>query len=504
MKKFEFFVCLFGLSIVIGCSKSGSIEASKTTKEAAAEESASDAKADSTAEPAQADAAAETPLETAVAEAATTESADEESTAAAATSESGGNGDGAVKSTEPLSTEEIAEAAEPAPTEEVLLGTEVLTEGIPGEGKLTVEEITKFLDDPKNHVVLKPLLPLGLAAGIGQMAGLDVNPLTRAKIELGRQLFFDPRLSKDASISCASCHHPDFGYAKDTQFGEGMGGQKGNRNSPTAYNRILSSIQFWDGRAATLEEQAKGPIANPIEMANTHDVAVDYLNKIPGYKVQFARIFPNEGLNIETVAQAIASFERALVTGPSAWDYHEALKNFTDLYSADYEDFELMKEDNPELYEEYVTLKKQADENPMSESAIRGAALFFGQKASCTACHVGANFTDELYHNLGVGMDAEKPDLGRYEITKNEKEKGAFKTPTVRNVELTAPYMHDGSQKTLEEVVEWYDKGGHPNQWLDEKIKPLKLTAEDKADLVAFMMALTGPLPKVEAERLPE
>lgn len=414
------------------------------------------------------------------------------------------NAPGESKSTEPLPTEKIAEAAEPAPTEEVLLGTSKLTEGIPGDGDLTVEEITKFLDDPKNHAVLKPLLPLGLAAGIGQLAGLDENPLTRAKIELGRQLFFDPRLSKDSSISCASCHHPDFGYAKDTQFGEGVGGQKGNRNSPTAYNRILSSVQFWDGRAATLEEQAKGPIANPIEMSNTHDVAVDYLKKIPGYELQFERVFPDEGLNIDTVAKAIASFERALVTGPSAWDYHEALKNFTDLYSADYENFEDMQEDDPELYEEYVALKKQADENPMNESAIRGAELFFGQKAGCTACHVGANFSDELYHNLGVGMDTENPDLGRYEVTKVEKDKGAFKTPTVRNVELTAPYMHDGSQKTLEEVVEWYDKGGHPNPWLDEKIKPLQLTAQEKADLVAFMKALTGPLPEVEAGRLPK
>jgi cytochrome c peroxidase len=408
------------------------------------------------------------------------------------------------KATEPLPTDEIAEAAEPAPTEEVLLGTEELTVGIPGEGVLTTDNIKKWLDNKKNHVVLTPLLPLGLAAGISQMAGLDVNPLTRAKIELGRQLFFDPRLSQDGSISCASCHHPDFGYAKNTQFGEGTKGQKGNRNSPIAYNRILSSVQFWDGRAPTLEEQAKGPIANPIEMSNTHDVCVDYLNKIPGYKVQFDRLFPGEGVTIDNVAKAIASFERALVTGPSPWDYHVSLKEFTDLYSADYEDFELMKEDDPELYEEYATLKKQAEENPMSESAQRGAELFFGQKASCTACHVGANFTDELYHNIGVGMEAEKPDLGRYEITKAEKEKGAFKTPTVRNVELTGPYMHDGSQKTLEEVVEWYNRGGHPNQWLDEKIKVLNLTDQEKADLVAFMKALTGPLPKVQAERLPE
>jgi cytochrome c peroxidase len=494
MSRFGFFALVLGLTVIVGCSRSSLSNETAATEEPNQENNSADTAVDGP----KLDAAAN------VTESASLEDDSTSEESADATESVAVPDSGAKKATEPLPTEDIAETAEPAPTEEVLLGTDPLTEGIPGEGKLTVEELTRWLDDKKNHVVLTPTLPLGLAAAASQIVGLNENPMTRAKIELGRQLFFDPRLSQDSSISCASCHHPDFGYAKDTQFGEGMGGQKGNRNSPTAYNRIFSSMQFWDGRAATLEEQAKGPIANPIEMANSHDVAVDYLNKIPGYKLQFERLFPAEGLNIENVAKAIAAFERALVTGPSAWDYHEALRNFTDLYSADYEDFEMIKEDDPELYEEYVALKKQADENPMDESAIRGAELFFGQKASCTACHVGANFTDELYHNIGVGMDAEKPDLGRYEITKVEKEKGAFKTPTVRNVELTAPYMHDGSQKTLEEVVEWYDKGGHPNAWLDEKIKALNLTAQEKADLVAFMRALTGPLPKVESERLPE
>jgi cytochrome c peroxidase len=155
------------------------------------------------------------------------------------------------------------------------------------------------------------------------------------------------------------------------------------------------------------------------------------------------------------------------------------------------------------MYEQYIELKKASDDHPVIESAQRGGELFFG-KASCTACHVGANFTDELYHNLGVGMDAKEPDLGRFEITKNAQDKGRFKTPTVRNVELTAPYMHDGSQKTLEEVVDWYNKGGHPNQWLDEKVKPLNLSEQEKQDLVAFMKGLTGPLPEVESGRLPE
>jgi cytochrome c peroxidase len=390
------------------------------------------------------------------------------------------------------------------PTETVKLGDPSLTAGIPGEGDLTDEQIDKWLDDPKNHVVLKPELPLGLQAGEAEIKGLEDNPLTRAKIELGRQLYFDPRLSKDFSISCASCHAPEFGFAHETRFGVGVGAQTGNRNSPVAYNRILSAVQFWDGRAPSLEEQAKGPIANPIEMSNTHEACVDCLKGIPGYVRQFNKIF-KDGLNIENTAKAIASFERVLVTGPAPWDYHQELKSLTDAYGETEEDWAAIKEDEPDVYEQYTKLKAEADKHPISESAVRGGELFFSDKAGCTACHLGANFTDEKYHNLGVGMEAAEPDLGRYVVTKVETDKGAFKTPTVRNVAMTAPYMHDGSQKTLEEVVEWYVKGGHPNQWLDKNVKQLKLTDQDKADLVAFMKeGLNGELPKVETGRLPQ
>jgi cytochrome c peroxidase len=283
----------------------------------------------------------------------------------------------------------------------------------------------------------------------------------------------------------------------------GVGGQTGKRNSPVAYNRILSSVQFWDGRAPTLEEQAKGPIANPIEMSNTHDVCVAHLRDIEGYRVQFDKIFP-DGVNIDNVAKAIASFERALVTGPAPYDYNEALRKFEETYRADLDDLKTFEEEDPDAFAEYQALRKAADEHPMYDSAKRGRDLFFSERVGCTACHVGANLTDEQYHNIGVGMDAPEPDLGRYEITHDEKDRGRFKTPTVRNVTLTAPYMHDGSQKTLEEVVEWYNKGGHKNPWLDEKIRPLNLTEQEKADLVAFMKALSGPLPKVQQNRLPE
>jgi cytochrome c peroxidase len=393
-----------------------------------------------------------------------------------------------------------ADAAE----QEVLLGADELTRGIPGDGPLTTAQIKAWLADPNNHVPLAVKLPLGLSAGQGSIVVPADNSLTRAKIELGRQLYFDPRLSADRTVSCASCHHPDSGYGKATQFGVGIRGQTGNRNSPVSYNRILSKLQFWDGRAASLEEQAKGPIANPIEMGFTHEKCVARLNEIEGYRVQFAKIFPGQGLTIDTIAKAIASFERAIVTGPSPADYYEPLLAFEKRFADEIADLAALKQDDPALYARYTELKKASDTHPISDSAKHGRELFFSQKANCTACHVGANFTDELYHNLGVGMDQPKPDLGRYEQTKQDKDRGAFKTPTVRNVALTAPYMHDGSQKTLEEVVEWYDKGGHPNPHLSDKIKKLNLTAQEKADLVAYMKSLTGPFPKVRTDRLPE
>jgi cytochrome c peroxidase len=402
------------------------------------------------------------------------------------------------------------EPSQPAPTEpaatsaqKVTLGDPALTAGIPGEGALTVEQIQTWLKTPDIHEPLEVELPFGLSLAANKIVGLEENPLTRAKIELGRQLYFDPRLCADATVSCASCHHPDQGYGAHTQFGVGIGGQQGNRNSPISYNRILSGPQFWDGRAASLEEQAKGPIANPIEMGNTHEACVKTVADLEGYRLQFNAVFGPDSVNIDNVAKAIATFERTLVTGPSPYDYYIALRPFLTQFPTE-DDLDSLKEDDPELYARYEQLKKDSDTHPISESAIRGLDLFFGTKANCTACHAGANFTDELYHNIGVGMDAEQPDLGRYEITKQEKDKGAFKTPTIRNVTQSAPYMHDGSQKTLLEVVEWYAKGGHPNPHLSDKIKKLDLTDQDKADLVAFMEACTGEMPAVERARLPE
>ena len=382
------------------------------------------------------------------------------------------------------------------------LGSPRLTAGIPGSGKLSMKQISAWLDDPENHRVIDPELPFGLSAGQNSIQGIDKNPMTRAKIELGRQLYFDTRLSSDNTISCASCHHPDEGFGRHTRFGVGVDGQEGGRNSPISYNRIVSGPQFWDGRAESLEAQAVGPIANPIEMGNTHEQAVKTIAGIAGYKAQFDKIF-DDGVTIDNVGKAIATFERAIVTGPAPFDYYERARAIKEQFGGDDFDEEELKEEDPELYEDYAAAVKGSTK--MDESARRGRDLFFSARVGCTACHAGANFADELYHNLGVGMDAKEPDLGRYAVTKEDKDKGAFKTPTVRNVALSAPYMHDGSQESLTEVVQWYSKGGHPNPHLSDKVKKLDLSEQEIEDLVNFMVkGLTSDFPKIEQGRLPQ
>lgn len=381
------------------------------------------------------------------------------------------------------------------------LGNKEWFSGIPGIGSLTNDQIKDWLSKPENHQPLKVKLPLGLSLGESQMKGLEKNPMTLAKIELGRQLYFDTRLSSDNTVSCASCHHPQEGFSRHTSTGVGVRGQKGGRNSPVSFNRILSDAQFWDGRADSLEAQAVGPIQNPIEMANTHEAAVATLKKIDGYVMQFKKIFPDSGVTIDNVGKAIAAFERTLVTQPSPYDYNESYKRFATLEKEDLDD---LKTDSPEIYAEYEHLQEAVAANPMSESALRGQELFFSKRVGCTACHVGANFADEQYHNLGVGMSAKDPDLGRFTETKVEKDKGAFKTPTTRNVALSGPYMHDGSMATLEEVVEHYNKGGIKNPWLSDKIVPLNLKPQESVDLVEFMRACTGAFPNVSSARLPK
>jgi cytochrome c peroxidase len=309
-------------------------------------------------------------------------------------------------------------------------------------------------------------IPLGLDAQLQYIP--EDNPLTAEKVELGRMLYFDKRLSADNSVACASCHNPQFGFTDGMAVSTGINGQKGGRSAPTVINRLFSDAQFWDGRAASLEAQALGPIQNPIEMGNTLEAVVKKLNAIKGYRAAFQKAFGTE-VTAEGIGKAIASFERTVLSGNSAYDRFKA-----------------------------------GEDNALSESAQRGLALFESERVKCTACHVGHNFTDENYRNLGVGMDKAQPDLGRYEISKNEEDRGAFKTPTLRHIARTAPYMHDGSLKTLREVIDYYDKGGAPNAHLSKDMKPLNLTEQEKEDLVAFLESLTGEMPAVVEPKLPD
>lgn len=312
------------------------------------------------------------------------------------------------------------------------------------------------------------LLPIAMALGQTKPAAFEVpvgllpfswpknNPYTPEKAELGKLLYFDTRLSADNSLSCATCHNPQFAFTDGEAVSTGIRGQKGARSAPTIINRAYSLAQFWDGRAATLEEQAKGPMANSIEMGNTHEVLVKNLRAVPGYRALFKQVFNTEEFTIDHVAMAIATFERTVLSGNSPYD-------------------------------RYV----EGDKRAMTPEQIRGMDVYFN-KAKCDQCHEGINFTSNMYANIGVGTEKPQPDEGRFTVTKNPADWGVFKTPTLRDVARTGPYMHDGSLKTLEEVVDYYDKGGVKNKNLDEKLKPLKLTAEDKKSLVAFLHALNG------------
>ena len=297
-----------------------------------------------------------------------------------------------------------------------------------------------------------PKAPLGLPP----LSWPSNNKYSADKAELGRILYFDKRLSADETVACASCHAPEHAFTDGAAFSTGIKSQKGGRSAPTVINRAYSLAQFWDGRAESLEEQAKGPMANPIEMGSTHAAIVERLQGIPGYRALFLKAFGSETIDIDRAAKAIATFERTVLSGNSPYDRY-----------------------------------KKGNKQAMSPEQVHGMSVFF-EKAKCDKCHEGANFTLNAYANLGIGTDKADPDVGRFAVTKDPRDWGVFKTPTLREIEHTAPYMHDGSLKTLEEVVDFYNKGGIKNRNLDQNIKELKLTDQEKKDLVAFMKALSG------------
>ena len=291
------------------------------------------------------------------------------------------------------------------------------------------------------------------------------NPPTQESIALGRKLFFDARLSADDTVSCASCHDPKTSFTDAMPTAKGIKGQFGKRNAPTVVNAAYYRVLFLDGRAASLEEQVGGPIANPIEMGQTHEVTVAKIAKIPEYKRDFEKVFGPGAITITKIEMVIASYERTMLSGDSPFDRY--------------------------LYKD--------DKTAISDAAIRGLKIFTDKKkGNCSTCHkIGETyslFSDGKFHNIGAGINAngEITDLGRYEQTGKQADKGAFRTPGLRNVALTPPYMHDGSLKTLKDVVDFYAGGGTSNAQLDPEIHELKLSGQERADLVAFLESLTG------------
>lgn len=295
------------------------------------------------------------------------------------------------------------------------------------------------------------------------------NPPTAETIALGRRLYYDPILSADNTISCASCHGADTGFTDRGPVSTGVGGKKGTRHSPTVLNSAYNEVQFWDGRAPSLEEQAKGPIANPVEMATTHEAAVARLQADPRYVALFKEAWGTDHITIDLVVKSIASFERTVLCGDSPFD---------------------------RFYYRH-------DKKALSASAQRGLKLFVDpKKGDCASCHtIGekyALFTDNKFHNLGIGADinGNLNDLGRFDQTKKDEDTGAFKTPTLRMIALRAPYMHDGSFPTLNDALSHYIGGGNANAHLDKKIHALDfLTFDERADILAFMNSLTAKLP---------
>lgn len=337
---------------------------------------------------------------------------------------------------------------------------------------------------------------------------------TSAKVELGRQLFFDKRLSRDGTVACATCHVPERAFADGRRIAIGIEGRVGRRNVPTLLNRAYGRTFFWDGRAKALEEQPLEALLNPNEMDLTLEGLGKRLSELPGlsegksYRERLEEVFvyelasipnassprpspPSDGregvvlgatplrgiihgqklddldpasqMAVQNAAKAIATYVRSLLSGNSAFDRYE-----------------------------------HGDSSALSAAAKRGLQIFRG-KGNCIACHSGPLLSDEEFHNTGVSWGKEPHDSGRLEVTHREQDRGKFKVPTLRNVAQTAPYMHDGSLATLEDVIEFYSKVANPNPNLDREVRPLNLAAEEKANLIAFLKSLSGGA-QVQAE----
>ena len=279
------------------------------------------------------------------------------------------------------------------------------------------------------------------------------NPMTPEKVALGRQLFFDERLSVDGSKSCYSCHVCEHGLTDGLPKAIGAGNKQLPRSSPTLWNIGYHKEFYWDGRSGSLEKQALAAWTGA-NMGAKADEIVTKLNALQDYKQQFQKVFQSDATP-DNVVKAIAAFERTIISGNTAWDRWKA-----------------------------------GDNTAFSQSAWRGWNIF--QSIKCNNCHDGVLFTDQQYHNVGIGMEQKEPDVGRFKVTNRPEDTGAFKTPTLRDIAKSAPYFHDGSAKTLEEAVDIMLAGGKPNQYLDKKnLQPHKLLPEQREDLLNFLRSLT-------------
>jgi cytochrome c peroxidase len=293
------------------------------------------------------------------------------------------------------------------------------------------------------------------------------NPMSRAKVELGKMLYFDTRLSADGTISCATCHDPQKAWAEDRPTSLGFKGQLGPVNSPTVINTAYAPVLFWDGRAGSLEEQALGPIENPKEMGHSLEELVKQLSEIPEYVQRFQEAF-GTGVTKEGIAKALAAFERTVLSGNSPYDRYKA-----------------------------------GDKSALTEQQIRGLQIF---EEYCSVCHAPPLFSNYQFFNAGIGLADEPANKGRMAVTGDERDFGKFRVPPLREVARTAPYFHDGSVATLEEAVRIMAKGGIDNPGLAAPFKAIRaaeLTDQHVADLVAFLEALSGEYPIVEPPALP-
>jgi cytochrome c peroxidase len=349
-----------------------------------------------------------------------------------------------------------------------------------------VPVLVKAGESPGSKSDFQISLPAGISRDVWAYYIPKSNPMTAAKVELGRQLFFDKRLSSDQTVSCATCHDPGLAFADGRPVSEGVAGRRGTRNAPSLLNAMFNSGQFWDGRAESLEDQAIQPLVNPDEMGDqTHEQVVARLNAMPEYARGFKEVF-NGPVTIDRIGKAIAAFERTLLSGNSAFDRFQS-----------------------------------GDLQALSDSARNGFMLFRG-RARCAVCHTSSAsfpfFSDQNYRNTGVAAGNPKfialvenamklsrsdppqtlgklpggDELGRFLVTGNNIEIGAFRVPSLRNVELTAPYFHDGSARTLMDVVRFYVKGGGDNPARDWQLESLNLTEQEQRDIVEFLKSLTG------------